>query len=396
MKINIVKVVFVAFGVMLVLMGVVAVIAVTTIRRSVATSDWVNHTHAVMLETAAILACLHAGEASLRNFILTTNKQDQTAYRGYFNEMREHLEVAKALTRQEPESRKRIMRIEELVGKRIDLAREVVRARELQDEDVARKRLQDDAGNILLAEINLVAKELADEQKELLRERDKASFLKAQATRWTVWSGLGLNILLLAFLGWMIRDDIAARRKAETALEEANLILEEKVQERTAELVKVNESLKKENLERQWSEQALDHQLRHSDLIINLIDEHLIIISKSINISRVNPAVVHTTGYDLPELVGNTMFKILDIPESSSGDATSALRFVQAVKEGREIQGRRGSLLCKNGSVIPVRFNMVPLRDQNTVVGSVLTVHLCHEIQQEKGGTRNLIHHFAE
>lgn len=385
MKNNIVKVVFVAFGVMLMLMGVVAVIAVTTIRRSVATSDWVNHTHAVMLETAAILSCLHAGEASLRSFILTTDKQDQAAYRGYFNELREHLEVAKALTRQEPESRKRIMRIEELVGKRIDLAREVVRAWELQDENVARGKLRDDAGSILLAEIQLVAKELTDEQKELLRERDKASFLKAQATRWTVWLGLGLNILLLAFLGWMIRDDIAARRKAATALENANDILEEKVLERTAELVKVNESLKKENLERQWSEQALDHQLRHSDLIINLIDDHLIVISKSINISRVNPAVIHTTGYDLPEIVGNPMFKILDIPASSAGDATSAIRFVQAVKEGREIQGRSGNLLCKNGAVIPVRFNMVPLRDQNTVVGSVLTVHLCREEHKDTG-----------
>jgi PAS domain S-box-containing protein len=383
MKNNIVKVVIAAFGIMLAVLLVVAVVSITNIRRSIATSDWVNHTHAVILETDAIVSCLHAGEASLRSYLLTADKRDQAAYRTYYTEAVEHLEVVKALIRQEPDSMDRILKIEELVGKRVDLAREVVRSLELHGEDVARKTLQEDAGGVLLAEIQSAARKLTDEQKELLRQRDKASYLQAQATRWTVWSGLGLNALLMVVLGWLIRDDIAARRKAATALEDANAILEQKVMERTAELLKTNENLREENLERQWSEEALAHQLHYSDLIINLIDDHIFVISKAINVSRVNPAVVHTTGYDLAEIVGNSMSRILDVPEPPAGDATGPLRFVQAVKEGREIQGRRGNLLCKNGSVIPVRINMVPLRDQDKVVGSVLTVRLCQE--KEKG-----------
>lgn len=382
---NIVKVVGVAFVVMLVILVIVAVVAVTNIRRSIASSDWVNHTHAVMLETDAIVSSLHAGEASLRSYLLSADKRDQVAYRELFTEMVEHLEVAKALTRQEPVPRSRILRLEELVGKRIELARELVRTLELQGEDAARKKLQADAGSILRGEIQMVAQKLAGEQQELLRQRDKASYLQAQATRWTVWSGLGLNVLLLVFLGWMIRDDIAARRKAAAALQEANAILEQKVLERTAELVKVNENLKKENLERQWSEEALEHQLYYSDLIINMIDDHIFVISKAINISRVNPAVVHTTGYDLAEIVGHPMSRILDIPELPAGDATAQIRFEQAVKQGREIQGRRGHLLCKNGTAIPMYFNMVPLRDQNSVVGSVMTVHVRQKEQADAG-----------
>jgi PAS domain S-box-containing protein len=396
MKNNIVKVVIAAFGVMLVILGVVAVVAVANIRRSTATSDWVNHTHAVMLETDAIVSFLHAGEASLRSYLLTADKRDQAAYRARYNEMVEHLEAAKALTRQEPDSRKQILRIEELVSKRIDLAREVVRSLDLQGKDVAREKLEADAGSILLTEIRSAAQKLIEEQKELLRQRDKASYLQAQATRWTVWTGLGLNFLLLVFLGWMIRDDIAARRKAATALEDANAVLEQKVSQRTAELVKANESLRQENLEWQWSEQAMAHQLRYSDLIINSIDDHIFVISKAINISRVNPAVVHATGYDLPEIIGSPLSRILDIPEPAAGDATAQRRFVQAVKEGREIQGRPGSLLCKNGTVLPMRFNMVPLRDQNKVVGSVLTVRLCKEEQKDAGLPRETKRKFEE
>jgi PAS domain S-box-containing protein len=383
MKNNIIKVVFAAFGVMLLVLGVVAVVAVTTIRRSVATSDWVNHTHAVMLETDAIVSSLHAGEAGLRNYLLTMDKRDQAAYRTSYNEMVGHLEVAKALTRQEPESRERIRVIEDLVGKRVAFSRELVQALEVQGKEAALEKLEADSGSILLAEIQRAAQKLTEEQQELLRQRDKASYLQAQATRWTVWAGLGLNFLLLVFLGWMIRDDIDARRRAASALEQANAILEQKVLERTAELVKANEDLKAENLERQWSEQSLAHQLRYSDLIINLIDDHIFVISKALNIIRVNPAVVHTTGYDLPEILLNPMIKILDIPELPAGEAPTEITFVQAVKEGREVQGRTGSVLCKNGTIIPMRFNMVPLRDQNKVVGGVMTVRLCQEERKD-------------
>jgi len=377
MKKNIVAVVMVAFGIMLAIAGGVAVISVTGVRKSIATSDWVNHTHAVMLGTDAIVSSLHAGEACLRNYLLTADIRDQAAYRIRFNEMVEHLEVAKALTRQEPIAGTRIRRIEELIGRRIDLAREVVKARELQDEDAARRKLQEDAGSTVLAEIQAEVQKLTGEQKELLRQRDKASYLQAQAIRWTVWSGLALNGLLLVFLGWMIRDDIAARRKAETALQDANAILEEKVRERTADLVMANGNLTRENLERQWSEQSMAHQLRYSDLIINSIEDHVFVISKALNINRVNPAVVHTTGHDLPDIVGSPLSKLLDIPEQQpDGDTTSQRRFIQAVSDGRELHDRRGNLLCKDGTTIPIRFNMVALRDANKTVGSVLTVRL--------------------
>jgi PAS domain S-box-containing protein len=385
MKTNIVRFVITAFGVMLVILGIVTAAAIVNIRRSIASSDWVNHTHAVILETDAIVSRLHAGEASLRNYLLTGDKRDQVAYRVAYGEMVEHLEVAKALTRQEPDSRNPIMRLEALIGQRIDLARDVVRSLELEGEAVARRKLQEDVGSLVPAEIQSISRKLVADQKELLRQRDKASYLQAHSTRWTVWSGLGLNGLLLIFLGWIIRDDIAARRKAATALEDANAMLEQKVLERTAELVQANENLRAENLERQWSEQALAHQLHYSDLIINLIDDHILVISKALNISRVNPAVIHTTGYDLPDLVGNALGQILTVTELPAGDAAAPLRFVQAVREGREIQNRRGTLLCKSGTVIPMRFNMVPLRDQNTVVGSVLTVRIGQDESNDIG-----------
>lgn len=371
MKTDAVKVMLIVFAIMILILGITAITAATNVRRSIATSDWVNHTHAVILETRAVVSCLNAGEASLRSYLLTQDKAHQGAYRGHFNAMVEHLEVVKALTRQEPETHKGVLSLEALVSRRVDLARDLVRAMEQGGAEAARNALRADAGSTVPAEIDFVVNKLATWQNELLRERDKASYLQAQATRWTIWVGLAINFMLLVFVGWLISDDIAARRRATSALEAANAMLEEKVRERTAELVKANEELRKENLERQWSAQVLEHQLRYSDLIINSLNEHVLVISKAMNVSRVNPVVGHTTGYELHEIVGGPLSKIMRIPDPVED---SALRFHQALKEGRELQDQPGFLVHKSGRGIPVRFSMAPLGDSNKVVGSVLTV----------------------
>lgn len=384
MKDNIVKIVISVFIVMLVVLAVVASSAIVNISRSMASSDWVNHTHAVIQAADAIITSMHSGETSLRNYLITGDKRDQALYRDAYGEMVEYLEVGKALTSNEPLQQRKFIFIEGMISNRISFSRELVLDMEKSGLDAARKKLQTDVGSTMLYDIQKAVKKLKFEQNALLRERDKDSYLQAQATRWTVISGVVLNFLFLAFVGWLIRDDIAARKRAATALGEANAMLEQKVKERTAELVTANESLKKENLERRWSAQAVAHQLHYSDLIINSISDHIFVISKVFNISRVNPVVAHTTGFDLPEMVGSPMDKVLriqDVPGASARELT----LQQALKEGREIQGRPGTLLCKNGTSFPMRFNMVPLRDQNKVVGGVLTVRLCTETKQEPG-----------
>ena len=46
----------------------------------------------------------------------------------------------------------------------------------------------------------------------------------------------------------------------------------------------------------------------------------------------------------------------------------------QAESEGRELQERPAVVVTKSGASLAVRFNLVPLRDDNKVVGGVVTV----------------------
>ena len=377
MKDNTVKRIIGLFVLMLAVLVFVAIMSVRNIHRAIASSDWVNHTHAVILEGSAIVSSLHAGDSALRTYLLTGDSHDQGSYRTAYSEMVEHIETAKALTRAEPDQHQVFMQLQALVGDHVNFTRTVVQARAQGGLDGAIKALMAQPDQESLAAIQRLIQKLNDDENGLLRERDKDSYLQAQTVRWTVLAGVAINFLLLAFVSWLIADDIAARRRAAAALQEANAQLEVKVRERTAELVKSNESLKVENLERRWSNQALGHQLRYSQLIINSIGDLVFVISKALNVSRVNSAVERRTGWGPQELITRSIERVLQLPpDVPPGSSSLQSQIIFAMKEGREIQDRLAALRFKDGQTRSVYFSLVPLHDQDKIVGGVITVRL--------------------
>jgi PAS domain S-box-containing protein len=131
--------------------------------------------------------------------------------------------------------------------------------------------------------------------------------------------------------------------------------------------------LKAENLERQWANQSLEHQLRYSQIIINSINDLIFVTTKALNITRVNPAVAHLTGLEPKELISGPLSRVVrlvvDGPASDDGDPIA-----RALKDGRDLRDWPAVVVTKYNQSIPCLFNMVPLRDNNKVVGGVVTV----------------------
>ena len=379
MKENIEQRVIGLFVVMLAILVFIASSAVTTIQEAIKSSDWVNKTHAVIIEANAVLSCLHAGDSALRTYLLTGDPRDQGAYRSAYSEMVEHLTVAEALTHSGEEKElqnSQLLELETLISNRIDFTRSVVQAREKGGLDASRQVMAAHPDIEPMGKIQRLVKNITDQENSLLKQRDQDAHLKAQATRTKVYTGVIVNFVLLAFVVWLMRDDLAARRRATLALKEANAQLEAKVQERTAELVKTNQSLKQENLERRWAGQSLDHQLRYSQLIINSIGELVFVVSRALNISRINPAVSHQTSWEPQELVAQSLNRVLRFTAEASAGSPPQNPVTFAMHEGREIQDRDALLLTKSGKTAPVRYSMIPLRDHDKVVGAVITVRM--------------------
>ena len=278
------------------------------------------------------------------------------------------LDDSLALTRMD-DYHKDFLSLSNLISQHIKFTRSLVQARELGGAEAARQLAQAHPDGSSTGDIDRLVGTINEHEESLLKERDHQAWKQARNTTHVIYAGVIVNFALLLFASVLIRDDLKARRIAATAMAEANAMLEAKVQERTAELVKSNAALKKENLERRWSYQALDHQFRYNQLIVNAISEMVFVVSKALNISRVNPSVTHVTQWEAEDLVSQSIERVLQVP--ADGPANP---IIAALNEGRELQERPALVITKSGASIPVRFNLVPLRDDNKVVGGVVTV----------------------
>lgn len=361
------------FGVVLIIQIIALAVAVRNTHQSIASSDWVNHTHAVILEVDAIRSSLHAAEAALRSFLITGSPRDQADYREAFSELAEHLQVAKSLTADDPRQQQRLRALDPLITSRVELAREIVRANDTGGFTAVRQKLSERALDDALREIGRVVGKLKQEENQLLQQRDWQSHANARLTRAIVFAGAGLNLALLAFIFWLIRDDLNMRRRAAEVLQQANTMLEAKVRERTADLSLANQSLELEIIERRWAHIALGRQHRHNELIINSIGEGIFVVSRSGNIIRLNPAATRLGGWEAAELAGRPLGKVLrHLPAGALAPQTGANPVSQAIREEHELHGQQGILWRKDGAITPVRFSCFPVRDDDRVVGAVV------------------------
>ena len=162
----------------LLIAAVLIVVAVQTARnlsRSAASSDWVNHTHAVILEVEALRASLYVGDGAVHTYVLTGDTHDQAACSEALSNVAEHVEIAQALTRNEPAQHEQILQLASLVDQRAEFYQAVLAARQAGNTEKVRTLLAADAGRAALRDIQRKIELLKNEELALLTERDTAS-----------------------------------------------------------------------------------------------------------------------------------------------------------------------------------------------------------------------------
>ena len=99
------------------------------------------------------------------------------------------------------------------------------------------------------------------------------------------------------------------------------------------------------------------------------------VVTKAMNISRINPAVVHQTGFEAQDLVGRP-FSSIGKESGGSGGATLAEAMGRGLDEGRDLRNQAVVILTKSGLQMPVRLALFPLRDRDRVVGGVVILEV--------------------
>lgn len=365
--------VLIFFALVMAVLASVAVVTLVNLSRTTATSDWVNHTHALLTEVDTLQPNLAAAEGLLGKYLATGETSDQAACQEKFAELGESVEVVRALVAGSPTDRDLFAPIQAQLEHRATQAAELIRLRKGGDQAALRRAIAADTETAERGDLARGIESFRARHTDLLSERDRSAFVQAHSTRWMVVTGLAFNFLLLVGAAWLIRDDLAARRQATQLLQRSNAELEDRVRMRTAEITAANAQLRAQNLEERWAKQAIEHQNRYNLLIIDSISDAVFVATKLMNISRMNPAAVHLTGYEPVDLIDRPIARVLQLAARDIA-ATTFDPLVRTLADGHELLNQPGVVLGKNDRTIPVVFSVYPLRDRDQVVGGVIIV----------------------
>jgi methyl-accepting chemotaxis protein len=184
------------YGLALLVVGGVGIVAYRGITDLVDSLDLVTRTHRVKEALSQVHFTLVEAETGQRGFVITGAERYLEPYTQAITVLDRYVQEVRELTVDNRNQQKRLASLEPLVAQRLVVLAEVIAVRKDRGLTAASQSMLTDKGKNLMDAIRRVIKEMTDEENELLKQRDE----NAKATARFAVSAMVFGILLVVAL----------------------------------------------------------------------------------------------------------------------------------------------------------------------------------------------------
>jgi len=207
-----------AFGLALLLLSIVSGASYQSTTQLIENESWVAHTHKVLEELADILAGLAGAESAQRGYLLTGQESYLEPYNGEARKVTQVLQELQYLTADNPHQQQRLDVLKPLVLARLSKLYETVNLRQAKGFEAAVQFVQPGQGRKLMNDIRKIVYQMQNEERELLKQRERAAVVTAQNTTFIIGLGVLLSFGIIPLGAFAINREIRERKRAEEGL----------------------------------------------------------------------------------------------------------------------------------------------------------------------------------
>ena len=236
--------VFVWVALIPILLSILTYFSVTEFKSRV---DWVSHTREVIDAIEAVQLSVAGAETLQRNYLLTFDEAFVRRMELSIQKVQSNLERLSNLVADNPVQRSRVVNLRELALRKCEYLRRVAATRRTESLDAAIQLMKTLHGPELTDTIQSRTEEMRRSEELLLQERLTDQRWKEAELVVLFASGIIGTLLLLAWSWRSIGHYATARDQAAAEVLKLNEVLEARVAERTLELQRANDELRRSN-----------------------------------------------------------------------------------------------------------------------------------------------------
>ncbi len=219
-----------------------------SIREFEETVDWVTHSQDVLGHLQVVLSDVQDIEIGLRGYVMTGKEHFLDPYKNGLVVLSRDRDALSAIIQVSPQDRaehaRRLETLNALIDKKLALLKTMLALRKGATYQSAHMESHMTESKELLDGIRMVIRDMQQLEKARLTVRERHADEKGQSAVLYFIAGVIMEIMILLWIAWQIRQEISQRQQAQDALLQTHDELELRIQERTTALIDSNERLR--------------------------------------------------------------------------------------------------------------------------------------------------------
>jgi PAS domain S-box-containing protein len=335
---------------------------------------WVVHTYEALSHLDLLLSSLVEAENGRRGYLLSGQERYLVQHDQATERSRNAFLAVRSLMKDNPRQLASLAQLEPLIYQRLNTSTNSIRSRQERGLDVPEQQAFMEEGHQAMVPILQLVAQMTEEENRLLQERAARQKKSADGANGLAVLATTLSLTLFVGLSVLLSRENRRRWKAEEVLRQTNRQLEQRVQQRTAELSQIIEKL-----------EAADE---FRSKIMESAVFGLGVLDVEGRFTLTNPRFSKMMGYAPTELLTRPFSVLL------SKENTAALlpEFTRVLRDKQPLAHREVEVIRKDGSAAQVLFSWSPLLTQGQATGVVGTVLDITELKQMEHAVRDSEH----